>query len=426
MTDAYLDGLLDELVTTEPREAWEDVLDRARRARRRYVAIVVAVITLLVVPSAWAIQQAWSGKHYSPTYAPRAAQIVDLSWLSPRHGWALLGRSCGGAHDRCALVAETRDGGKTWNPLGSLPAGIGTGSNGGSGGVGFCAPGRPCVAHIIFPTAQIGYAFGPSIFMTTDGGRSWQHLSFSAVESMASSGSRVFRIVYVHTGCPGPCNPVVQASTAGTDAWTRIPVAPEASNGIGESVYTGGRNVYLFSWGNIAGGISSHAGIEVSRDGGQSWSAVTDPCGSNAHEEWDAAAASATGNLLGVLCVPKSGGSTFVALSRDAGRTFARGMPVGIEGAEQIAISGSGTVAVGNAGVTGAGAFHYSLAVSANGGRTWRVAVRSKKRVAEDLASGVLQFIGPRHLLWVGYPYSLWYSLDAGRTWRRTGIKTSR
>lgn len=31
--DAYLDGMLDELVAAEPREAWSDVLGRARRSR---------------------------------------------------------------------------------------------------------------------------------------------------------------------------------------------------------------------------------------------------------------------------------------------------------------------------------------------------------------------------------------------------------
>jgi len=58
--DAYLDGLLDELVVTEPREAWCDVVARARRSRRRYVTVVAAIATLVVAPSAWAIHHLWS------------------------------------------------------------------------------------------------------------------------------------------------------------------------------------------------------------------------------------------------------------------------------------------------------------------------------------------------------------------------------
>jgi hypothetical protein len=62
MMDSYLDGLLDELVTAEPRERWNDVLGRARRARRRYLAAVATVAALVLAPAAWAITQAFEGK----------------------------------------------------------------------------------------------------------------------------------------------------------------------------------------------------------------------------------------------------------------------------------------------------------------------------------------------------------------------------
>jgi hypothetical protein len=62
MMDAHLDGLLDELVRAEPRDAWADVLGRARRSRRRYVAAVATVAALVLAPAAWAITQAFEGK----------------------------------------------------------------------------------------------------------------------------------------------------------------------------------------------------------------------------------------------------------------------------------------------------------------------------------------------------------------------------
>ena len=65
--DAHLDGLLDELVTAEPRERWNDVLGRARRARRRYVAVVAAVAALVLAPAAWAITRAFEGKPAPPS-----------------------------------------------------------------------------------------------------------------------------------------------------------------------------------------------------------------------------------------------------------------------------------------------------------------------------------------------------------------------
>jgi hypothetical protein len=65
--DAYLDCLLDELVTAEGREAWQDVLARARRSRRRYVAVVMVVAALALAPTAWGIAQAFEGKPAPPS-----------------------------------------------------------------------------------------------------------------------------------------------------------------------------------------------------------------------------------------------------------------------------------------------------------------------------------------------------------------------
>jgi hypothetical protein len=58
--EPYLDSLLDDLVTVEPREAWDDVLRRARGVRRRYAFAASLVVVLAVAPSAWAIQHFWS------------------------------------------------------------------------------------------------------------------------------------------------------------------------------------------------------------------------------------------------------------------------------------------------------------------------------------------------------------------------------
>lgn len=73
--DAYLDGLLDELVAAEPRERWDDVLGRARRSRRRYTAVVAAVAALAVVPATWAAVNAFEG-----TPAPPSIHQSFVQW----------------------------------------------------------------------------------------------------------------------------------------------------------------------------------------------------------------------------------------------------------------------------------------------------------------------------------------------------------
>jgi hypothetical protein len=65
--DAYLDHLLEELVAEEAPDAWQDVLDRARRSRHRYVAVVALVAALILAPTAWAITQAFEGKPAPPS-----------------------------------------------------------------------------------------------------------------------------------------------------------------------------------------------------------------------------------------------------------------------------------------------------------------------------------------------------------------------
>lgn len=58
MTESRIDELLDEYVLTfEPRpDGWEDVLARAHTARRRYAALAVAALALLLVPTAVALR----------------------------------------------------------------------------------------------------------------------------------------------------------------------------------------------------------------------------------------------------------------------------------------------------------------------------------------------------------------------------------
>lgn len=67
MNDAYLDGLLDELVPAEPRDQWNDVRSRARRSQRHYFAVVVAVAALVLAPATWAAVHAFEGTPAPPS-----------------------------------------------------------------------------------------------------------------------------------------------------------------------------------------------------------------------------------------------------------------------------------------------------------------------------------------------------------------------
>jgi hypothetical protein len=73
--DAYLDELFDELVPAEPHDAWNDVLHRARRSRRRYALTAAAVGALVLTPATWAAVNAFEG-----TPAPPSIQQNFAEW----------------------------------------------------------------------------------------------------------------------------------------------------------------------------------------------------------------------------------------------------------------------------------------------------------------------------------------------------------
>lgn len=91
MSETYLDDLLDQLVPVEPRPAWNDVLDRTRRSRRRYGAVAAVVALFVLVPAAWAVDGAFFGSPppsditsvaaFMNKYAPQAAAYAKA------HGW---------------------------------------------------------------------------------------------------------------------------------------------------------------------------------------------------------------------------------------------------------------------------------------------------------------------------------------------------
>jgi hypothetical protein len=78
MMDAHLDGLLDELVVAEPSEAWNDVLGRARRSRRRYAAVAVAVAVLVLTPATWGAINAFEGTPAPPDVASDFSNLVGF------------------------------------------------------------------------------------------------------------------------------------------------------------------------------------------------------------------------------------------------------------------------------------------------------------------------------------------------------------
>lgn len=67
MSESYLDELLDELVPTQPRDGWDDVLHRAHRTHRHHVLLVAALAMFILAPATWATVKAFEGTPAPPS-----------------------------------------------------------------------------------------------------------------------------------------------------------------------------------------------------------------------------------------------------------------------------------------------------------------------------------------------------------------------
>ena len=108
-----------------------------------------------------------------------------MSFVSDQRGFALGTAGCG--RGRCPALLGTTDGGRTWTRLGAPDATA-------PGPDGRCSAEEvPCVDQVRFATPLIGYAYDPSLYVTTDGGRHWQ-LRIGNISSLEAAGGTVVRV----------------------------------------------------------------------------------------------------------------------------------------------------------------------------------------------------------------------------------------
>jgi hypothetical protein len=192
----------------------------ARLARR-----VTIATTVLAVAAGVTAAQAATAATARPATARTAAipakfKAASLNWLSGDRGWLLGSAPCG--KKSCTDVLATASGGASWTLAGSIKAPIGT--NATPAGVG--------VNEIRPVTTSVGWAYGPALFRTANGGKSW------AAEPIPGHGHQVLALARgasADYAVVSPCREFSQhctskqltfwrtASLTGT-SWTRIPL----------------------------------------------------------------------------------------------------------------------------------------------------------------------------------------------------------
>ena len=269
------------------------------------------------------------------TAVPAGFKAAAITWLPPGRGWVLGSSKCGTRS--CADVVVTSNGGTSWHQLGRLPVPV----------ANVDTPAGTGVAGLRFATAQTGWAFGPALFRTTNGGRSW------AARRLPGGGKQVLALTVGSAStyavvssckefaahCTGQPLSLWRTGSATGTSWTRVPVSLPLSSQA--SVASFGQTMYAV--------IPGIPGTLFAATDGRHFSARPSPC-SAAEQTGLIQVVPTSATKVALLCDGNPAISTaikHVYRSADTGRTdHSAGItgPMGIDA--ELAASSSGNLLV--------------------------------------------------------------------------------
>jgi hypothetical protein len=203
----------------------------------RVAAAIAMTCAVALLPGTALATPGAPGSHTGPgTPVPASFKANSVTWVSAQRGWVLGAARCG--KNTCSDVIGTSNGGKTWQLTGTVKAPI---ANVGKG--------RPGITEIRYSTPAVGWAFGPFLFRTGDGGKSWARMPVPGggkqVLALAASGTQNYAVVsdcaFGKGVCPKPLSFWRIATKPGA-RWTHVPLnlpknlAPDVAV-LGKTVY---------------------------------------------------------------------------------------------------------------------------------------------------------------------------------------------
>jgi len=359
------------------------------------------------------------------TSAPVPANFAPASvtFVSTNTGW-VIGQAgtpghCGPPSAYiCTSIAVTNDAGLTWHgshaPVSGAP-------DGGSG-----------VGQVRSLDGTNGWAFGPQLYATHDGGQTWTKIPTHGlrVTGLETVGDRAFAVWARCTGTgvdfAGNCTSFALYSTpAGRDAWspvtgvTGLQANPAGTPGSAQLVLTGSQGYLLTPAGGLISGPVT---------GAANWQPVTAalPCAPGSAEDGGhplraMIAATGTGPGLVLLCAGQASGSRQVKTlyySADGGRTWnaageapARGVAMslsGTPGGPVLVATGNGIDVSTNAPGAGPLAWRTARGATAAGGYSFVGMTTSAQGVAvpADVNLG-----------------AVWFTYDGGAHWMESPVR---
>jgi hypothetical protein len=311
--------------------------------------------------------------------------------------------------DICTSVATTSDGGTTWQGEHAPVAGASSGAAGVSG--------------IRFLNGVDGWAFGPELWATHDGGSTWNAVSTGGarVTDLETAGDRAYALFATCSGSSASfaadCTSyTLETATAGSDSWTPVGTATSDLSAGGTATSA------MLELTGSAGYLIAPDGSVYSGPVGGTWSkAGTAPCQPGAAQPGGlpsgAQLAVQNASHLALACASAADGST-VYTSADGGAAWSAraGSGSGPAGTlTSLAATPGGTLAL---------ATTSGIDVLPSGSSRWQAA----SATGSNLPSGGFSYVGmTSDTQGVAVPantslHEIWLTSDGGLTWSPSPI----
>ncbi len=366
---------------------------------------------------------------------PASFAAASVTFIGTRTGW-VLGQAGTPGHcpiikQDCTSIARTDNGGATWYGVHAPVTGAPNGSAG--------------VSQIRFLDTEDGWAFGPGLFATHDGGQTWTQVSTGGmrVTALEARGNRAFAVWAQCTGTgadfAADCTSfAVYSASAGDDNWspvagTATSLTPSVAATSISLLLTGTSGYLLRPDGHLLSGPISGQAAWLPLNGppaatpstgpstGQSTGPSTGQCSPGTAPPGGQpangmlAATNASGLVL--LCAGQAADSSQVKAvytSSDGGTTWHLGGTAPAAGtATSVAGTPSGAIVI---------ATTLGLEISADGGATWTPG-------SAATPAGGFAFVGmTTSLRGVAVPadpsqHAVWFTVDGGQSWQASPIK---
>jgi len=361
--------------------------------------------------------------------APGNFQATSVTFVGANTGFVLgqagIPGQCGPPRKYiCTSIAGTTDHGGTWHGVVAPVTG---------------APAGPAgVSQVRFYNTSDGWAFGPQLWATHDGGQHWTQIDTHGlrVTALETAGQRVFA---VWAQCSGGgadfaadcASSALYSASPGSDQWSAVPGAGTAHSLTGTAnssalVLTGSRGYLLAPDGTLLSGPVTSAGAwqPASSTGTGTGTGTASPSPAPCQPGAAQASGQPSGALLAATTSP---GLDLVCTSPATGATQAKAVYTSADGGTTWQKTGSAPAAGTATSLAAAPGGAIVLATTAglerstDGGATWAAAHGA-------LPSGGFGYVGMTDdRQGVAVPadvaqHAVWFTFDGGHSWQASPI----